>query len=97
MHVGRTCGPRLLKCTTKEFSAFEKQEKIDARKQAQAWFSGRDSVKAFRAKLNEINGGVRLTLAERMAILTPLDDAVSEDRKEAQRLFPLIGDAFLYD
>lgn len=94
-HVGRTCGPKMLRCTTKEFSAFERGEKAAARKQAQAWFSGRASVIAYRSTLEELNAR-RLMGAERMAIIQPAVAAVSLDRDEAKRLFPLAADVFLY-
>ena len=89
IHVGRTCGPRLLRCTSGEFKAFETAERVAADKAAQTWFSGRASVKAYRAELERLNNGPRKTFAERLETLTPLGEAVKADREEAKRLFPL--------
>lgn len=89
--VGRTCGAKLLKMTAKEFKAFEKSEILRHRIEARKATDQDPAFIAFRAKLNEINIGPRLTFAERLEALREVDKAESEARDRISKLFPLAG------
>lgn len=86
--AGSSCGPRLLRCTSKEFRAFVSAEVTAQEKAAQAWFEARPSVAAYRAALAEENKARTFGLA-RLNRLQPFIDATRADELEAARLFPL--------
>lgn len=92
-HVGRTCGPRLLKCTSAAFRSFEKDETKRQRAEAQTWIRTQPAALAYRAKLEELNA-TKLMGKERMDVITPFVTATNVLQEQARKLWPLAG--YLY-